>query len=67
MSDTDCFRICYGEADQIPALIVDRYGDYLSIQTLSQTADRQKPLLVDICLLYTSQPFRGLSEMRVNF
>jgi 23S rRNA (cytosine1962-C5)-methyltransferase len=48
VSDTDCYRLCYGESDQIPALIVDRYGDYLSIQTLSQTADRQKPLLVEI-------------------
>jgi 23S rRNA (cytosine1962-C5)-methyltransferase len=48
VSDTDCFRLFYGESDQIPALVVDRYGDYLSIQTLSQTADRQKPLLVEI-------------------
>jgi 23S rRNA (cytosine1962-C5)-methyltransferase len=48
VSDTDCFRLCYGESDQIPALVVDRYGDYLSIQTLSQTADRQKGLLVEI-------------------
>ncbi len=48
VSDTDCFRLFYGESDQIPALVVDRYGDYLSIQTLSQTADREKPLLVEI-------------------
>jgi 23S rRNA (cytosine1962-C5)-methyltransferase len=48
VSDTDCFRLFYGESDQIPGLVVDRYGDYLSIQTLSQTTDRQKPLLVEI-------------------
>ena len=27
--DTDCYRLAFGEADDLPALIVDRYGDYL--------------------------------------
>lgn len=37
--DTDAFRVVSGEADGLPALIVDRYGDYLTIQTLSQGMD----------------------------
>ncbi|HYA89241.1 MAG TPA: methyltransferase, partial [archaeon] len=36
VENTEAFRIVYGEADLLPSLIVDRYGDYLVIQTLSQ-------------------------------
>jgi 23S rRNA (cytosine1962-C5)-methyltransferase len=37
-----------GEADQLPSLIVDRYGDYLVMQTLSQATERNKSLFVEI-------------------
>jgi 23S rRNA (cytosine1962-C5)-methyltransferase len=40
------FRLVHGEADLLPSLIVDRYGDYLVIQTLSQGMDRLAPTLV---------------------
>jgi 23S rRNA (cytosine1962-C5)-methyltransferase len=40
------FRLIHGEADLLPSIIVDRYGDYLVLQTLSQGADRLLPLLV---------------------
>ena len=46
--DTECFRIVYGEADLLPSLIVDRYGDYISLQTLSQGTEACKGLLVDV-------------------
>ena len=36
----------HGEADRLPSLIVDRYGDYLVVQTLSQGMDRLTPLVV---------------------
>jgi 23S rRNA (cytosine1962-C5)-methyltransferase len=39
-------RLVHGEADLLPSLIVDRYGDYLVVQTLSQGADRLLPLFV---------------------
>ncbi|HSJ42394.1 MAG TPA: class I SAM-dependent rRNA methyltransferase [Xanthobacteraceae bacterium] len=46
------FRLVHGEADLLPSLIVDRYGDYLVVQTLSQGMDRLAstlvPLLVEI-------------------
>jgi 23S rRNA (cytosine1962-C5)-methyltransferase len=38
----------HGEADGLPALIVDRYGDYLVIQTLSEGMERLKPRLVEL-------------------
>ncbi len=40
------FRLVHGEADLLPSLIVDRYADYLVMQTLSQGMDRLSPTLV---------------------
>jgi len=48
VEDTDAFRLVYGESDRLPSIVVDRYGDYLVIQTLSQAAERRKELLVEI-------------------
>jgi len=42
------FRLVHGEADLLPSLIVDRYGDYLVMQTLSQGMDRLAPTLVKL-------------------
>jgi 23S rRNA (cytosine1962-C5)-methyltransferase len=42
------FRLVHGEADLLPSLIVDRYADYLVIQTLSQGMDRLAPQLVKL-------------------
>ncbi len=36
-------RIVFGEADGWPGLIVDQYGDCLSVQTLTPAADRLAP------------------------
>jgi 23S rRNA (cytosine1962-C5)-methyltransferase len=48
VENTEAYRLVYGEADQIPSLIVDRYGDYLVVQTLSQATDRLKNTFVEI-------------------
>ena len=42
------FGLSYGEADHLPSLVVDRYRDYLVVQTLSQSTDRLKDLFVQI-------------------
>jgi 23S rRNA (cytosine1962-C5)-methyltransferase len=46
--DGDACRLVHGEADRLPAFIVDRYGDCLVVQTLSQGMDRRLPLLTEI-------------------
>jgi 23S rRNA (cytosine1962-C5)-methyltransferase len=46
---TDAYRVVHGEADLLPALIVDRYGDYFVLQTLNQGMDRAKATIID-CL-----------------
>jgi 23S rRNA (cytosine1962-C5)-methyltransferase len=40
------YRLVHGEADQLPGLVIDRYGDYFTIQTLDQGMDRAKPEIV---------------------
>ena len=41
--DATAYRLVHGEADLMPSLVVDRYGDYLVVQALSQGADRLLP------------------------
>lgn len=40
VTDSDAYRLVHAEADFLPALIVDRYGDSFAIQTLDQAMDR---------------------------
>ena len=46
--ETDCFRCTFAEADDLPALIVDRYGDYLVAEFLSLGMDQHKEKIADI-------------------
>jgi 23S rRNA (cytosine1962-C5)-methyltransferase len=46
VTGTDAYRVVYGEGDLLPALIVDRYGEYLVLQTLDQGMDRSKGEIV---------------------
>ena len=46
LDETLC-RIVWSESDGIPGLIVDRYGDHLSVQTLTLAMDMRKDLIRD--------------------
>src|SRR4051794_26392387 len=46
--DTTAYRVIHGEADLLPSLIVDRYGDYLVLQALSQGTDRLMPVVTEL-------------------
>jgi len=41
-------RLVFSEADELPGLIVDKYGDYLSVQFLSLGMDKIKEDIVNI-------------------
>lgn len=43
--DGTAWRLVHGEADLLPSIVVDRYGDVLVVQTLSQGSDAMLPLL----------------------
>ena len=50
---SDGMRLVHGEADGLPGLIVDRYGDTLVAQFLSAGVERWKDVLVDALLKAT--------------
>lgn len=57
---TNCYRMVFAEADDLPALIVDKYGDILVIQCLSLGIDLRKKLICD-CLVELFGP-KGIYE-----
>ena len=44
---TENCRLVFGEADGLPALIIDKFNDYFVLQTLSLGIDIWKPAIVD--------------------
>lgn len=40
-------RAVYGEADGLPGLVVDRYGEHLSVQLLTAAMDRRAPWVLE--------------------
>ncbi|MCX7902931.1 MAG: class I SAM-dependent rRNA methyltransferase, partial [Caloramator sp.] len=46
--ETTCCRVVFGEADFLPALIVDKYSDYLVLQTLALGIDKYKDVIVKV-------------------
>ena len=48
VENTEACRLVHGEGDLLPSIVIDRYGDYLVVQTLSQASERQKDLIVEI-------------------
>lgn len=45
---TNAYRAVFGEADYLPALIVDKFADCLVIQTLALGMERYKEMLVEL-------------------
>ena len=56
----NCYRMVFAEADDLPALIVDRYSEVLVIQCLSLGIDMRKSMIVD-CLNELFSP-KGIYE-----
>ena len=50
---SDGIRLVHGEADGLPGLVVDRYGELLSAQFLSAGAERWKPAIADALMQAT--------------
>jgi 23S rRNA (cytosine1962-C5)-methyltransferase len=48
VSESAAYRLVHGEADQLPGLVIDRYGDYFTLQTLDQGMDRAKGEIVSV-------------------
>ncbi len=70
--DETLARLVWSESDGIPGLIVDRYGDHLSVQTLTLAIDLRKELIRDALVellapksivLRNDSPFRKAEGM----
>lgn len=44
---TNC-RVCFGEADGLPGLIIDKFGDALALQTHTAGMDRWQGLIIEV-------------------
>jgi 23S rRNA (cytosine1962-C5)-methyltransferase len=60
VADSQAYRLVHGEGDQLPGLVIDRYGDYFTLQTLDQGMDRAKADIVS-CLEELFAP-KGIAE-----
>jgi 23S rRNA (cytosine1962-C5)-methyltransferase len=60
VTGSEAYRLVHGEGDQLPGLVIDRYGDCFTVQTLDQGMDRAKAEIVS-CLEELFAP-RGIVE-----
>ena len=56
----NCYRMVFAESDNLPALIIDKYGDILVMQCLSLGIDLRKRMICD-CLIKLFNP-KGVYE-----
>lgn len=52
-SRTSAIRLVFGEADELPGLIVDQYGDYLVTQFMAAGVDFHRELIADLLMKIT--------------
>lgn len=63
----NCCRVVFGEADDLPALIVDKYGDYLVVQCLSLGIhQRKKQIVADLVRLFNPKGIYERSDVAVR-
>ncbi len=55
--DTTALRLINAEGDQLPGLIVDRYGDVLVLQCTTLGMDTMRDWIVSLLLRHTKLPF----------
>lgn len=60
LCDPESCRLIYSESDFMPGLVVDKFGDYLSVQILSLGMERIKDMIVEL-LVEVVNP-RGIYE-----
>jgi 23S rRNA (cytosine1962-C5)-methyltransferase len=62
VSNTDAYRVVFGEGDFLPGLIVDRYDDLLSFQILTQAMDAEEVRKVIVSELTDSLKPAAIAE-----
>ncbi len=63
----NCYRMVFGEADNLPALIIDKYGDVFCMQLLSLGMDKHKDEIVSaLCELFSPRGIYERSDAEVR-
>lgn len=63
----NCYRMVFGEADDLPALIIDKYADVFSVQILSLGMDKHKGEIIDaLNELYSPKGIYERSDAQVR-
>lgn len=66
-AEATAYRLVHGEGDLLPSLVVDKYGDYLVFQLLSQGTERLKSLWVELLEeLYSPRAIVERSDVRIR-
>ena len=65
VAGTDAYRLVHGEADLLPGLVIDRYADCFTVQTLDQGMERAKSEIVG-CLVEQFAPRAVLERNDVS-
>jgi len=60
VSALDAYRLAFSEADFLPGLIVDKFGDYIAMQVLTLGVERVKDTIVKI--LIELFPVKGIYQ-----
>lgn len=61
------FRAVYGESDFLPGLVVDKYGDYLSVQFLSAGVEQRRDLILEaLQLVYEPRGIIARNDVSVR-
>jgi len=61
------FRAVYGESDFLPGLVVDRYGDYLSVQFLTCGIEQRKDLIIGTLIdIFAPKGIAGRNDVAVR-
>jgi 23S rRNA (cytosine1962-C5)-methyltransferase len=47
-ANSETYRLVFGESDFLPGLVIDKYNEFLAIQTLSFGMDRRLTLICDV-------------------
>ena len=64
---TDAYRVAHGEGDLLPGLVVDRYADWLVLQTLNQGMDGARHWIVDSLVeLFSPRGIVALNDAAVR-
>ncbi|MEY2829249.1 MAG: hypothetical protein RIQ33_1107 [Bacteroidota bacterium] len=60
-------RVVFGEADGLPALVVDKFDDVLVIQTLSLGIDKWKSEIVEaLCIIFNTEKIYERNDVSVR-